>query len=176
MNSIFTRRSIRTFKNVAVSDELIDKIILSGIASPSAKNKQPWYFVVVKKKEIKDYFADLLETKSIDFPNKGIYIPTAKAMREASHLIVVFNTRENVETEILSLGACIENMLLEATNLELGSLWIHLTDLIEEEIQKELEMNYHLISTIAIGVSNETPKERPRKSLEEVCVWKGTNL
>ena len=49
-----TRRSIRRFKPEPIPDEYVDKIIEAARLAPSAFNAQPWEFVVVKKKELKD--------------------------------------------------------------------------------------------------------------------------
>lgn len=55
------RRSIRQFKPDPVPDEYIDKIIEVARWAPSGFHTQPWEFVVVKKKEVKDKIADVLD-------------------------------------------------------------------------------------------------------------------
>ncbi len=53
------RRSIRNFKNNEISKEIVEDILNCGRLAPSAKNRQPWYFVIVKGKT-KNRIADLM--------------------------------------------------------------------------------------------------------------------
>jgi nitroreductase len=50
--AIFTRRSIRKFTGEAVDDMTLELVIRAGCQAPSAHNKQPWHFVIVKDKEL----------------------------------------------------------------------------------------------------------------------------
>lgn len=59
IESIENRRSIRLFKSDDISKEIIEDILNCGRLAPSAKNRQPWYFVVTKGK-IKDKIADMM--------------------------------------------------------------------------------------------------------------------
>lgn len=176
------RRSIRAFKNDPVSKPLIIDILDCAIMAPSAKNRQPWYFVVVEG-NIKNQIADMMikyteenddteERKLLKCPSS--VIATAKVMKEAPILILVFKEKDiNWTTgDTLSIGACIENMILRATDLGLGSLWIRDIVYVAEEVAKllnhsELELN----SAISIGYSNQSPNARPRKKLEEIVEW-----
>ena len=48
MNSIFTRRSIREYDSCPVEQEKLERILRAGMQAPSAMNRQPWEFLVVK--------------------------------------------------------------------------------------------------------------------------------
>ena len=146
-NAIYTRRSIRKFQDKSVSRELIETVLQAGSAAPSAKNRQPWKCIVLGNQS-KEEFLDAME-QGIDreenacarLPKSRSGLPDAKntlrIMREAPVLIVVINTNgkspftaldtDERFTEIcdtLSIGAFIENMLLQAQELGLGTLWI----------------------------------------------------
>ena len=99
---------------------------------------------------------------------------TAKVIKEAPVLILVLKERDAHWTmgDALSIGACIENMILRATDLGLGSLWIRDIVYVAEDTAKlvnhsELELN----SAISIGYANQNPKPRPRKQLESIVEW-----
>lgn len=147
INSIYARRSIRNFKEKDVSVELINQIIDAGRVAPSAKNRQPWKYIVFgneHKKELLNVMEAGLqrEEKGItDLPKSRQGIPDAKntlrIMQEAPIIIIVLNTNakspflsvDNDEriSEIcdsLSIGASIENMILAAEEQGLGTLWI----------------------------------------------------
>ena len=59
MDIIKDRRSIRKYINKEINNDIIDDLLYYGSMSPSAKNKQPWYYVVVKG-DLKDKIGDLL--------------------------------------------------------------------------------------------------------------------
>ena len=60
INNIMTRTSIRTFTNESLTDSQIETLLKAGMAAPSARNKQPWKFVVVKSRPLLRQIADLL--------------------------------------------------------------------------------------------------------------------
>ena len=65
-----SRRSIRAYKPDPIPDEHIQKIIEAARWAPSGGNSQPWEFIVIKKKELKDRIADLF-IKSLDSVRKA---------------------------------------------------------------------------------------------------------
>ena len=110
---ILKRRSIRHFLDKEVEDEDIKKILEAAMAAPSAINKQPWEFYVIKNKDL------MAKLKS-----------TSPYFDKNSPLIIVVCGNRTGETSkftndfwIQDCSAAIENMLLTATDLGLGSLW-----------------------------------------------------
>lgn len=165
--AISTRRSIRHFNSEEVSAPDIKKIIEAGILSPSAKNRQPWHYIVINKdKDLKNKISDILKSCTDETT-----LQTCNVIKECSSLILVFATIENEIMDIESLGASIENMLLEATNINVGTLWIGYILEIEKELQKIFKTDKKLISAIALGHFDKNPKPRPRKTMEEVTEW-----
>lgn len=72
----------------------------------------------------------------------------------------------------LSIGACVENMCLRATDLGIGSLWIRDTACVSEGIAKFLgHENMELNCALSLGYSDQSPKMRPRKNLEDIVEW-----
>lgn len=193
-SSIFTRRSIRKFSKREVSISLINEMINAARMAPSAKNRQPWRFIVLggeRKTEFERCMERGLlreETESI-LPRSGFGLPDAKntlnIMRTAPLLIVVVNTNgispfvpidsDARVTEIcdtLSIGAAIQNMLLTAENLGLGTLWIANTCFAYTELTEFLQENGQLVGTVAVGYSAETPVQRSRKGLDEISEYR----
>ena len=163
---IKNRRSIRHFNNEKLSKETINKILTSGILAPSAKNRQPWNFIVIENPDLKKEIGDLLEKKTTDETNL-----TCEVIRECQALILVYGDIEHEIFDVESIGACIENMILEAYNLNVGSLWIGFILQIEEELKKKFKTDKKLIAAVALGYTNTNPKPRPRKTLEECTKW-----
>ncbi len=178
---IENRRSIRAFKKTNVSNEIIEDILNCGRLAPSAKNRQPWYFVIVKD-EIKDKIADLMlndtinntkeERKKLKCPSS--VTPTAKVIKEAPILVLIFRDKDDNWNigDSLSIGACVENICLRATDLGLGSLWIRDIVYVADEVAKMLNHeDLDLNCAVSIGYPNQSPKARPRKELKDIIEW-----
>ncbi len=161
LKEIENRRSIRNYKNDNIDKKIIFDILNAGIKAPSAKNNQPWRFLIVNS-DIKNKISD----KMIEIygPNK-----TAEVIKTVPYLILVYN-KDNEYFNHLSIGAAIENILLEAENIGLGTLWIGYIKKIEDYVKELVNIDHELVSAIAIGVKNENPLERPRLTLDEVLL------
>lgn len=161
LKEIENRRSIRNYKTDNIDKKIILDILKASIKAPSAKNNQPWRFLIVNN-DIKNKISD----KMIEIygPNK-----TAEVIKTVPYLILVYN-KDNEYFNHLSIGAAIENILLEAENIGLGTLWIGYIKKIEDYVKELVNIDYELVSAIAIGVKDENPLERPRLTLDEVLL------
>lgn len=158
-DAIITRRSIRKYKNQTVEKQDIVKIIEAARLSPSAKNKQPWYFLVMESEE-KNRLADDLYSAAEKIGNMGA-IETAEIIKNAPTVIAVYMQYGYNTSDILSIGGAIYGMCLKATDLGLGSLWIGDTDILADTIKY-----YNLIGAVAIGYPAEFPSPRSRKAID----------
>lgn len=173
MDAIEKRKSIRKFKEKQVSREIIEDFINCARLAPSAKNRQPWKFVVVNRKT-KDEIINLLIEKERKVEVKNSIKITVEAMKQAPVLILALKNKENnwQTGDTLSIGAAIEHICLRATDLGLGSLWVRDTVYAEKEIEKLIHLeDKELICAILIGYPQENPVRRPRKNLEEILDW-----
>ncbi|SHM59214.1 nitroreductase family protein [Ruminococcus flavefaciens] len=195
MDQIKNRRSIRKYTSQPVEKELIDEVLSAAILAPSAKNRQPWKFIVYSENSKKELLSamekGLIKTKAefANMPNSEYMLSdafnTLKIMQEAPVIIMVLNTNGSSPfseidtfariTEIcdsLSIGAAIENMLLKATELGLGTLWIANTCYAYNELAEFIGTKSQLIGAVALGYAAEVPFPRPRKSLDEVAEYR----
>ncbi len=74
--------------------------------------------------------------------------------------------------DTLSIGAAVQNMLLTAEHLGLGTLWIANTCFAYPELTEFLKTNGQLVGAVAVGYAEETPAARARKSLYEVAEYR----
>ena len=97
---------------------------------------------------------------------------TLNAISNAPVLILVFRYSDSPweRCDALSIGGAIENMLLTATSLGLGSLWVADVLHTKREIETLVSTNLDLYSAVAIGYADESPSQRPRKSLDEIIL------
>lgn len=112
MEIIKTRRSIRSYSDKDISKEDINKILHAASLAPSARNQQPWQFLVVKDKE-----------KMLKVSNELKNISMAK---DANLLIIFLTNKENLLTESMypqDLAASVTCAMLEARALNIGSVW-----------------------------------------------------
>lgn len=113
LEAIFTRRSVRSFLPDLVSQADLHDLLRAGMQAPSAKNEQPWHFVVIDN-------PDLLHA----IPE---FHPYAKMLFEAPLAILVCSDRK-LETKRASwlqdCSAATQNILLAAHAKQLGAVWL----------------------------------------------------
>lgn len=195
LDIIMNRRSIRKYKSENIPLEIINQILVAGRLAPSGKNRQPWRFIIFGGTNKSELLAEIekgirRESNEKSFlPDSRFGLPdaknTLKIMKEAPIIIIVLNTNGkspfvNISsderfTEIvdsLSIGAAIENMLLQAKELGVGSLWIANTCFAYPEIQNYLNTSFQITGAIALGYSAENPFQRPRKTLSEIAEYR----
>lgn len=168
-DAIKGRRSIRTYKSAEVKENLIREIIEAATFAPSAKNGQQWRFTVLTG-ESKDNFTDMyrseLDKSTIDV---GSSYGSCTMMEEAPVVIVVWNTNElGWTTEVHSVSAAIQNILLKAHALGLGTCWIGDIFYAYEAIIDYFKKPWKLIATITVGWSDTKLGPRPRLSVDEI--------
>jgi len=184
---IHSRRSIRKFKPDPISREMVQQLLDAAVMAPSAKNSQSWRFSVVSGSK-KDEMLSVLRTGVANREAEGQDPGSAKwsigCIDQAPVTIFVHNTdgihpwkaRKEHESwwdtaTVQSVGAAIQNMLLMATAIGLGSLWI--ADVWEAypEINDWLGTDDQLVSAVSFGYSDISPAAPPRKPMGEVVRW-----
>lgn len=148
------RRSVRKYTKKPVPEDLIMKILDAGRWAPSAGNRQPWSFIVLKDAEVKRRVAEAT--------TYGKFLADAPV-----GIAVVIDPQVSHRSGGVEDGAsATQNMLLAAHALGLGACWIGSYNSVYEERVKELlniPKEKRLLSIISIGFSAESP-EKPEKS------------
>lgn len=192
-DSIYKRRSIRKYKCDMLEKEKIEKIIDAARVAPSGKNRQPWKFIVYGGEEKKNILSEMRkgikrELKEPLFKDSKKLLPdadnTLRIMMNAPVVVFVINTNgkspmESIDMDdrfseicdTLSIGAAIENMLLMAQELGVGSLWIGNTCFAYRELVEYIGEEGQLIGAVAFGIADEEPEARPRKKLEDIVEY-----
>jgi nitroreductase len=162
--AVKNRRSIRTYKKQALPQETINQLIDAARLAPSAGNGQPWAFVVAEKQETKR----LLSAAAYG----------QKSLLEASAVIMVCADQKRAQESydergrtlycIQDTAAAVENILLTACALGLGTCWVGAFQ--EEEIRKIINAPPQMrpVAMIAVGYPNESPPARTRRPAAEV--------
>ena len=194
IDAIYNRRSIRKYKPDEVSIDILNKILDAGRVAPSGKNKQPWKFFVYGGEKKEELLAAMQSGMNRErkgealLPASHLGLPdawnTLRIMKEAPVVVMVLNTSgkspfdditaDERVTEIvdtLSIGAAVENMLLRAEGLGIGTLWIANTCFAYPELIKYMNTEKQLVGAIALGYANEKPVARPRKKLSDIVEY-----
>jgi len=152
---IAKRRSIRRYKPETIPSEHLEKILEAARLAPSAKNRQPWYFILVQELERKKLLAKAAMNQ--EFIADANVVIVALADSEASpkwfkHDVMI----------------AVEHMVLASTSLGYGTCWIGAFS--EEQVKKLLNIPEKLtvVALLPIGVPNEDPPPRPRKNITEI--------
>ncbi|MBD3191126.1 MAG: hypothetical protein GF308_10800 [Candidatus Heimdallarchaeota archaeon] len=171
------RRSIRRYKPDPLTNEQLTAILDAGNKAPSAKNLQHWRFHVFlgeAKKEFTTFCLDMFDKKANE-PDVHPYARYSFKIMEEAPIIVLVYTAQKMDhpsrPDIQSVAAAIQNMLLKAYELGLGSLWICDVLYIDELINEHLEIDMQLIAAVTFGYPDENPKDRRKLSVESVTTW-----
>ena len=157
LQTIFTRRSIRSFTDQPISKEYLDLLVQAALCAPSGMGLQTWQFTVVSSREKIDRLAQVIG-KTLNRENYDMYRPAA--------LIIPSNEKESRFGK--EDDACaMENIFLAAHSLGIGSVWINqLQGICDEsavrEVLRELQIpDSHVVYGLAAGPVKE--KERTGK-------------
>ena len=167
LSTILDRRSIRSYSSKKVDRDDIIKILTAASWAPSGNNLQPWRFSVIVNNELVKKLSSLtiyhgwvqtspcliavfLDTQAIDDKVSDIYLKHTQA-----------------------IGAAIQNMLLTAHELGLGTCWIG--EILKNEdkvknligIPKELQ----LMAVISVGYPNKDSKSKRKDLAESIINW-----
>lgn len=187
LEAIAQRRSIRKFKSNPVSDEQIRELLHAAALAPSGKNGQPWRFVVVRGEKCAEMIRVMqggIENAKAQGHDLGSSPWTVQIMEHAPVNILIFNNgMENTleplsirdmignSVAVQSIGAAIQNLLLAATDMGLGTLWICDVFYGYEELCGWAGETHQLVAAVTVGYPDEEPNARPRKTVDEVTRW-----
>lgn len=154
--NIMTRSSVRDYTDTPISEATIDTLLRAGMAAPTARNSQPWRFIVINERAILDSLAH------------GNWRPAAKAQ---AAIVVCGDMAGQLPGEgkdywVQDCSAATENILLAAHAVGLGAVWCGCYPISErvELVSNLMAMPDSIIplSVVMLGYPNgpQTPKEK----------------
>jgi len=157
--ALLKRRSVRKFTEEAVSEEDISKLLHAAMSGPSACNRTPWEFFVVTNE-------DTLEKLRKAARYSKIKAPLA--------IVVCGNLSKSLPMQLSSFwiqdcSAATENILLEATELGLGTVWcgVHPMKRAENNVSEALSLPEKLIPLNIIHIGHPAEFPDPRDQFNE---------
>lgn len=174
--TIYERRSVREFKDKDVDDNIIRILVEAAQWAPSSLNVQSWRFVAVKDTVVRLKIAKTVwqrynqnREQPVPFNNLKKYLGLNAPVQ-----IYVFNdTRNSKDPHDDAIGcyAAIQNFILAAQSIGLGTCWQSFPVMAKDVTEEILDVpdGFDLVSTIAIGYSNEKPERKERKyNIDEI--------
>ncbi|TQD25433.1 nitroreductase family protein [Methanolobus vulcani] len=184
IENIKSRRSVREYTDEDVSDEDIKTIIDAGIHAPSGFDSQPWFFVVVKNREMMKRMSDHCKPRLLAMLDEATNDAAMEFKKEladeefhifydAPVLIIVLGNNASVTADI-DCSLCAENMMLAAHSMDIGSCWIGTGCFIQDnpELLEELGItpDYRVIAPIIFGYPAKEYHETEKREPEVVWV------
>lgn len=161
--AIKERKSIRKYKDMDVEDEKLKKILESARIAPSAANRQEWKFLVVKNQETRDKLVEAANGQKF-VEDAPITIVTCSTESER-----VMPCGQHAYTVDLSIA--VSFMILEATELGLGTCWLGAYD--EGKVKEILGIpdDIRVPAMFTLGYADENPAPRPRKDIGDIICY-----
>jgi nitroreductase len=193
--SIEQRHSIRMFTDRDVPDALLRAILEAANAAPSAHNQQSWRFTILRG-EKKRELAEMVTNRAADFPRPASVLlrMAARSIVGAPVVVGIVNTGSLIEhgtelfsiakdqaydffrtMEIQSSAAAVENLLLAATSLGLGTVWLGILFLMKNEVRAFFgEPEGEFMAVIPVGYPAKPATGPKKQPLENVVSYLGT--
>lgn len=150
------RRAVRAYTDKALNEEDIETILQAGQYAPSPLNSQPWHFTLIRNKET----LEILSKKA----------QHASFLSEAQLLIIVtVDTSVDIDKwlkqhnqHLYSGAACLQNMWLAATALDIGCCWTTLDEVFTKK-QITIPKEHAIIGSLALGHNKEPRKAHAKE-------------
>jgi nitroreductase len=155
LEAIHTRRSIRKYRDQPVPDEMIRKLLAAAMSAPSARNAQPWQFVILDKGEL------LAEAARVN-PNAHMAAHAPVAILVCGDLTL----EKSPGYWPQDCAAAVQNLLLAAHALGLGAVWtgIYPRENRVEGFRRLLDLPENVIPhcLVVLGYPAEQPASKDR--------------
>jgi len=179
LDAIQYRRSIRKYKTEPVDDQTLETILDAARLAPSWANTQCWRFIVVRDSVTKRQLAETIEAN----PTLGRN-PAVKAFTTAPVIIVALAEKNTsgyffgkTATDkgewwfMFDVALAMENLMLAATALGLGTVHIGLFDTEKVASLLEIPEEFRVVEMTPLGYPEYQPNPRPRKALSEIVFY-----
>jgi nitroreductase len=158
LNAVMARRSIRKYTSEPVSEAQVKALLEAAMAAPSAHNSKPWHFVVVTERRKLNSLAD--------------GHPHAKMLRQATLCIAVCGNPAESQFWEQDCSAATENLLLMATAIGLGAVWVgvHPREELVALVRQELAIPGGFAPLCLVPVGHPAEEKRPRTQYDDARI------
>ena len=165
MEAIRQRRSVRSYEEREVEEDVLTQVMEAGRLAPSARNMQEWKFVVVRDKALRRKLADAASGQR--FVGEAPVVIVACAV-EHDHIMACGHP-----SHLIDVAIAIDHITLAARELGLGTCWIGAFD--QQKVRDILGIpdSVEVIELLPMGYPAGWPGARLRKPFNEVVCYDG---
>ena len=190
LQAILSRRSTRAMTSQLPERQLIEQVIEAGRAAPSGSNSQATHFIVITKREVLDRLTELVREAFAKMEaDENTYVSLRKSITASKNgkyvfhynapVLIVTANRKGYGNAMADSACALENMMIAANALDLGSCWINQLHWLDEEpsVRTYLEQlgvreNETVTGALILGYSlNGTPVREPRERTGNPVDW-----
>ena len=161
--TIRKRRSVRKYQKKELPQELLCRLLEAGRMAPSAKNNQPWKFVVIKDETCKKQLAICCKER--------MWIADASVIIAAVATNPDYRMGNGRPSDDIDLSIALTHIMLAAAGESLGSCWIGSFDYDRVKALLGIPEKFIIVSLLTIGYPAEVPMVKERKSLDEIVCY-----
>ncbi len=168
-DAINDRHSVRDFKEDEVPWSLVEEILEAGCQAPSSKNEQPWKVAVIGQPRLSWMAEEMLgwvEDRKVR--------RTLEIMSKAPICLLVFLDKTESSpryiAHVQSIGAFMENMMLKAHDLGLGTLWCGDILNCSEEVKDFFRLKDRPVAALLIGYEGQKWKRKRHKDVDDILI------
>ena len=157
---LHSRRSIRKYENRMVEDDKLLKILDAVRLAPSARNRQPWHFIIITDPQVKrQVYEATKDQKSV--------LEAPVIIAAVGHPSDYVCSNGNI-AHLVDLGIAGEHIALSAAALELGTCWI--AAFFQDKMREALNVpdDAHIVALFTLGYPAEKPQPKERKPLSQI--------
>jgi len=172
MKEIEHRRSVRKYSDIKLEKEKLMQVLESARLAPSGSNTQPWNFIIVESNETKEKIASVDHNQKWMLSAPVFIVCVADVCCRMSPKQDRYIDEESPEPEVKQIirdtAIAIEHILLEADRLGLATCWTGWFDQKDMRPILNIPDDKYVCGVITIGYGEESPKERPRRTMEDI--------
>jgi nitroreductase len=159
------RKSVRKYSTKKIPDDVLNRVLEAGRIAPSAKNIQPWKFVVVRDTALKKQVAEASRGQ--------MFMADADAIICGCALEKIAWGRMGgyMSSFAVDLAIAMDHMILAAANEGLGTCWIGAFEEKAVKLLLGVPDDVKIVALTPLGYAAEEPKDRGRKPINEVITY-----
>jgi nitroreductase len=155
LEAVEKRRSIRKYKPSGIPKEHLERILEAARLAPSAGNRQPWRFIVVRSPERKKLLAEASQ--------KQMFLADAGAV-----VVALADPEASPKWFKQDVMIALEHMVLASISLGYGTCWIGAFEEVQVKQLLGVPERVSVVALLSVGLPDEKPQPRPRKEFDEI--------
>jgi nitroreductase len=159
-----TRRSVRRFEPEALPPQTGQRLVSAAITAPTAGNVQPWHFVLVEARALRERLCEaaLSQSQVAEAPLVVVVCVDLERTRRS------YGRRGETLYALQDTAAATQNMLLMAHAMGLGSCWVGAFDERRAAQAIDLDPRFRPVALVPVGIPAEKPAGPGRRSVGEI--------